>query len=305
MKSNWQYLLLAFILAVFSWHLVSGREKVDTWIQMPVEMVNVPQGYVVRQGMVNRIEVRIRGPRPMIRSIDMKNAFYPLNLSGLQLGVNILDFESANIPLSRAIEVMEIMPPRVELMVDRLVSRTVPVEADYEVQLHEDYELKRLVLNPDSVTLRGPQEVVDQVETLKTQPARVPEEKPTLWESPVGLVLPAEVEASPARVGLQMVFGEKTEEKTIQVPVRVPELEGRVARVKPSKIQLVLEMPVSLARDKNIAEKFRVMPEDLGLFEPGTYQLGYRVTIPPATVLIKTEPELITVTIEAEEAGKE
>lgn len=305
MKSNWQYLLLAFVLAVFSWYLVSGREKVDTWIEMPVEMVNAPQGYVVRQGMVNRIQVRIRGPRPMIRSIDMKNAFYPLNLSELQPGMNILDFESANIPLSRAIEVMEIMPPRVELLVDRLVSKTVPVAADYGVLLHEDYELKHLVLTPDSVNVRGPQEVVDQIETLKTQPARIPEEKPGMWEGTLGLELPSEVEASPARVTLHLVFGEKTEKKKVEVPVHLPELEGRRARVKPPKVRLELEMPVSMARSENITEMIRVVSEELGLFEPGTYQLGYRVVIPPDTVLLRSEPEQIEVSIEVEEAINE
>ncbi|HDQ39659.1 MAG TPA: YbbR-like domain-containing protein [Desulfonatronum sp.] len=299
MKSNWQYLALALALAVFTWHLVSGREKVDTWIQMPVEMVNAPQGYVVRQGMVNRIEVQVRGPRPMVRGIDMKNAIYPLNLTGLRPGVNVLEFEPGNIPLSRAIEIVEIVPPRVELVVDKLMTKEVPVEADYHVQLHEDFQLKQMVLKPEFVTIRGPQILVEPIETIKTQPVEVDEDHHHMWEAATGLVLPAEVEASPARVVLQLLFGEKMQEKWVEAEVRLPELEGRSVRAKPAKVRLLLLMPVSMARAKQL-EGVSAVPDDMGALEPGTHLLGYRVTIPAGSSLVQTEPEAIEVRIAEE-----
>ena len=36
MKPNWQYLALALALSLFCWYLVTGREKVDTWMTMPL-----------------------------------------------------------------------------------------------------------------------------------------------------------------------------------------------------------------------------------------------------------------------------
>lgn len=297
MKSNWQYLVLAFVLAIFSWHFVSGREKVDTWIQMPVEMVNAPQGYVVRQGMVSRIEVRVRGPRPMVRGIDMKNAVYPLNLAQLQPGLNVLDFEAGDIPLSRAIEVMEIVPPRVELVVDRLQSKVVPVQAHYEVQLDEDFELKQVLLKPDSITVRGPQEILDPVETVQTQKITVAEERPQIWEGVIGVVLPAEVEASPARVSAQLIFGEKVQEKWVEAIVQAPELEGRSVKVSPGKVRLLLQMPVSMVREGDYGDALYVTLEDMKLLGTDRYQLGYRVSIPPGSMLMQAEPELLEVTI--------
>lgn len=297
MKSNWQYLALAFVLAVFSWYLVSGREKVDTWIQMPVEMVNAPQGYVVRQGMVNRIEVRVRGPRPMIRSIDMKNAFYPLNLAGLQSGLNVFVFEAGNLPLSRAIEVVEIAPSRVELLVDQLTTKTVLVRGDYEVQLHEDYELKRMELSPATVTIRGPQAVVEPIEEVRNQTVKVDGNRLPQWEATTGLMLPAEVEASPANVVMKLFFGEKVQEKWVEATVRVPEIEGKSVKVKPAKVRLLLQMPVSMVREGLFSEKVGAVPKELDLLEPGTHHLGYRVTIPSGTFLMQTEPELIEVRI--------
>lgn len=297
MKNNWQYLALAFVLAVFSWYLVSGREKVDAWIQVPVEMVNAPQGYMVRQGMVNRIEVRVRGPRPMIRSIDMKNAFYPLNLAGLQSGLNVLVFEAGNLHLSRAIEVVEIAPSRVELLVDRLITKTVPVRGDYEVQLHEDYELKRMELSPAAVTVRGPEAVVEPMKEIRTQTVKVDGNRLPQWEATTGLILPGEVEALPASVAMQLFFGEKVQEKWVEATVRVPEIEGKSVKVKPAKVRLLLQMPVSMVREGLFSEKVSAVPKESNLLDPGTHHLGYRVTIPPGSFLMQTEPELIEVRI--------
>jgi len=47
MKPNWQYLALALALSLFCWYLVTGREKVDTWMTMRVEMAGAPEGLYV------------------------------------------------------------------------------------------------------------------------------------------------------------------------------------------------------------------------------------------------------------------
>jgi YbbR domain-containing protein len=308
MRTNWQYLILAFALAVFSWHLVSGREKVDTWIQVPVEMVNMPEGYIVRQGMVNRIEVRVRGPRPMLRTIDMRNAFYPLDLAGLQAGMNQLEFETRDINLSRAIEVVEIVPSRVELLVDRLMTKSVPVVKNLEVQLDEDFELRRFALRPPEVVVRGPQGMVEPVEEVTTQLVKVEEKRPGQLEVTVGLILPAEVEANPTRVTLALDFGEKTTDIELDREVQVMQPVGMVATLSPAKVQVHLNVPISKARDAEFAQQVRVVAGPLGELTPGEHDLGYRVELPSEAKLIRSEPESLQVTlkpVEPESDGQE
>ncbi|WP_045221097.1 CdaR family protein [Desulfonatronum thioautotrophicum] len=300
MRSNWQYLLLAFALAVFSWYLVSGREKVDTWIQVPVEMVNMPEGYVVRQGMVNRIDVRVRGPRPMVRTIDMRNAFYPLDLAGLQVGMNQLDFENRNLNLSRAIEVVEIVPSRVDLLVDQIITKRVPVQKQLEVELHEDFELRAYAVNPAEVTLRGPRVMVEPVDEVQTQPVLVEDDRPGRMERSTSLVLPPEVESSPSRVTLQLDFGEKLTEIDLEVRVTALRPTGMEMQLEPSTVQLTVQVPVSLAREADFAERVRIVAAHLGELPSGTHEVGYRVELPVGVMLLRAEPERIQVTLEVE-----
>ena len=303
LRANWQYLALAFALAMFSWHLVSGREKVDAWIQVPVEMVNMPEGYVVRQGMVNRIEVRVRGPRPMVRTIDMRNAFYPLDLAVLQVGLNQIDFETRNLNLSRAIEVVEIAPSRAELLVDRLMTKIVPVNKNVVVDLDEDFELRRFVVRPLGVTLRGPQEMVEPVEEVGTQPVKVEGDRPGLVEATVGLVLPSEVEATPSRVLVQLDFGEKRTEVSLDREIEAKRPSGMVMTLEPASIRLTLSVPVSLARDPGLEDQVQVIVAPLGELPVGEHEVGYRVELPAGVTLTQSEPERVRVALELEEAG--
>ncbi|SDB40016.1 YbbR-like protein [Desulfonatronum thiosulfatophilum] len=298
MRTNWQYLVLAFALALFSWHLVSGREKVDTWIQVPVEMVNMPQGFVVRQGMVHRIEVRVRGPRPMLRTIDMRNVFYPLDLAELQPGLNQLEFETRNISLSRAIEVVEISPSRAELLVDRLMTKNVPVVKQMETDLHEDYELKRAAVRPPAVVLRGPQAKVEEVDEIMTQPVTVEDDRPGKLEITVGLILPPEVEANPSRVSLQLDFGEKTTDISIEREVLVAQPAGMTVTVDPARIRLQLRAPLSMVREEKLVDAVWVTTSPLGELASGEHEVSYRVELPPGVVLLQGEPENVRVQIE-------
>ncbi len=299
MRTNWQYLALAFALAIFSWYLVSGREKVDAWIQVPVEMVNMPQGFVVRQGMVNRIEVRVRGPRPMVRAIDMRNAYYPLDLANLQAGVNLLDFETRSLNLSRAIEVVEIVPSRAELLVDRLMTKSVPVRKSVLVDLDDDFELHRDEVRPPVVTLRGPQEMVDPVEELETQPVKVEDSRPGQVEVTVGLILPAEVEASPSRVVVLLEYGEKQTEVSLEREIHAQRPTGMTMSLEPATIRLTLSVPVSLARDSDsgFEEQVRVVAAPLGELPVGEHEVGYRVELPSGVTLTGSQPEWVRVAL--------
>jgi YbbR domain-containing protein len=297
MRSNWQYLLLAFALAVFSWYLISGREKVDTWIQVPVEMVNVPEGYVVRQGMVSRIEVRVRGPRPILRTMDIRSAFYPLDLAELQTGMNVLEFEKRKIGLSRAIEVVEIQPSRVELLVDREVTKTVPVQMQFEVALHDDFELFEAILKPAEVKLRGPQTIVETVDEVQTQLVKVEENRPGQVETTVGLVLPAEVESEPGRVVMLLEFREKQTEVNVKAKVGVPELAGREVRLHPESVSMRLRLPVSLARNKSWLESIQAWPPALDDFLPGEHSGRWYVELPEDVVVLERDPDTVTVLI--------
>jgi len=128
---NWKDIAIALALAILTWYLLTGREKVEAWVDMSVEMTNAPEGLTIRKGLVSRIEVRVRGPKGLVRSLDRRKWTYSLDVSRLKVGENLVDIDRERIPLSMAYEVVEVKPSRLILTVDRVSKKEVPVIAEW------------------------------------------------------------------------------------------------------------------------------------------------------------------------------
>jgi len=300
MFSNWQYRILAVTLALLCWYLVTGREKVETWFEIPVELANMPRELGIRDGLKTRIDVRIRGSRSMVRALDPKNLAYLLDLSDLAKGENTIVFDSKNVPLSGAFEVTEIKPPRMTLHVDRLVEKKTPVKPVWEGRLDADYHLVEASSMPFRVTLRGPESVLGEMEDVSTLSLHVNSTTPDTMTSTVGLRLPQDVEAHPDKVDVTLVFAVKTKKVWVKVPVKaVPEKVKNVS-IQPRVVQLYVDVPVTLLRDRGFKETISVVLVLPTALSPGKHVLPYRVKLPEGCMLLKAVPEEVDVTLKSE-----
>lgn len=192
---NWQTMILALALAIFTWFLVTGREVVETWLEMPVVMTNPPEGMIIEDGLVDKIQVRLRGPKGLVDSLASQHLTYPLDVSKLRAGKQVMEIDSAKLPLTASYEVIEIKPNRLTLVVDRRISKKIPLESAWSGSLNPDYQLLEVITAPDLVEIRGP-----ETQLRKINKANVvleedfPNEVPRSWVEDVGLHLPENID---------------------------------------------------------------------------------------------------------------
>ena len=295
---NWQYQLLALLLALFTWYLISGRERVETWVEMPIELVNLPEELVIREGMVNRLEVRVRGPKSLVRALNTKDLAYTMDMGTLQQGRQTLALQPANVPISQALRVMEIRPSRVEIVVDRLMSKEVPVKVNWEADLDPAFQFLNARTVPNRVELEGPSTLVAPLDHVFTKPVTVKGNQPRQWQGTVGLDVSAEIEVRPATVQAELEFAPKTTTLWVKRPVEL--LGGPVSQtsVEPEAVRLHLELPLTLLDQENWRERITVtVPlDELG---PGVYQRAYEVDLPPDTRILGIKPDQLRVVIDA------
>lgn len=299
MRKNWQYLLLALFLAVSTWYLVTGREKVEVWVTVTVEMTNPPAGLTIRKGMINSIEVRVRGPKGLVRGLDAKRLSYPLDVRQLKVGENLIDIDPERMPFSRAFEVVEVKPNQMVLTVDRMAEKKVSVNVEWSGQVPAEYKLLSKSVTPDEVTLRGPEGVLKRISQAKAQAVvSYDDDPPESWEENVSLSLPPEVVADPGLVRVQLAFGAKTKEMWIKVPLEVRAPAGLKVRPSRDSVGLLVEGPVALLRNEEFKQNAAaVMAVDPSL-KPGKYELNYQVRgLPDKVRVLKRTPESVTVTI--------
>ena len=278
---NWLTVTLSIALAVFTWFLVTGREVVETWVDMPLVMVNPPEGLIIEDGLVDKIQVRLRGPKGLVGNLSSQNLTYPFDVGNLKIGEQTLEIETSRIPLSSTYEIIEVKPNRLKLMVDRRVSRKIFVEAAWAGDINPDYTLNEISASPDMVDIRGPETLVRKItKTRVVMQEDFPDDVPQSWAKDVALELPEEVEASPAQVHVEALFGPKTREVWVKVPLELNPPEGYKATVQQDYVRLLIEGPVFLFRDDAYRNEVSASVLFASQVASGRFDLEFDVVLP-------------------------
>lgn len=284
-------MLLAIALAIFTWFLVTGREVVETWLDMPVVMTNPPEGMVIEEGLVDKIQVRVRGPKGLVSSLATQNLSYPLDVSHLKVGTQVMDIDAAKLPLTAIYEVVEIKPKRLTLMIDRRISKKVALEPAWSGSLNSDYKLIDVKATPDLVEIRGPETKLRKITSAKVVLKEdFLDEVPATWAKDVGVEIDEEIEASPSQVRVEVQFGPKTSEIWVKLPLKVNLPSGFTASVATDFVRLHIEGPTFLFRDNEFRKKMEASLAFGGVITPGTFDLAYDLVLPEGCVLLEKKP---------------
>jgi hypothetical protein len=157
-----------------------------------------------------------------------------------------------SIPVPRGITVLRVQPASVILSLDKLIQKHFPVKPVISGKIAAGYVLKSMKMDPEVITITGPQTILSQLDELRThdivieglsesQQRQVPLKlKPEI----VDLIGETSVTAS-----LQVV--QETVRKTIyNVPV-VAIADGVQQQVLPGKVTVTANVPKSLVKEKN------------------------------------------------------
>jgi len=297
MKPNWQYLLLAFAMALFCWYLVTGRERVDTWMTMRVEMTGAPEGLYIKNGMVGSVEVLVRGPRGVARKLEENQLVYSLNLGKIVPGKNIILFDAKNVPMPKVYEVVEIRPSRLELEVEQRSVKTVPVKLVLRSGLPDGYAVFGAKAVPDTVRVTGPSSKLDKITEIRTQPITVPTPPPPRFEDRVPLDVPEELDVSPQAAQVSMGFAGKESEITLRAPLAIKKPKGRDVDVSPPAVTLRIKGPAAILSDKDFPGLVEASLELKSNIEPGKYEASYRVKMPQGCELVEAKPDKVALTV--------
>lgn len=217
MWNNWQYRALALLLAMTCWYVVSGQEKVESWLEVPLEFVNLPAQMEVSSGMVGKIQVRIRGTSNQVRSLTTSRLAYKLDLGHIQAGRNVIPLVPEGMAITSAVEVVEISPSRLELNADMIVSKRVPVELKWSGLPGEDMEFANATVQPTFVTVTGLASELEGVDRVTTVHVDVPADSALTAAGRARLVVPKDLQASVASVEYSMHFALITQELWVKL----------------------------------------------------------------------------------------
>ena len=272
--------------------------SVETEMLIPVIGDNVPSVLFVPDAQLEPVELRIRGPKSAIDAFRRLRPQYRLDLSNVIVGINSVPMLQSGVILPKGIEIVAIKPSILTIQVEKKITRNLPVKLAYEGQPSYRMVIGRIQLQPERITIQGPENQMSGLEEILTKPLLIDGQAES-FKTEVALDLPDGVDiAAPAEPILANISLEPriVQKELSELAVQAINTRHPV-RIEPGTIRMTVQGPVSVLETIRLKEDIRVYLDLEGL-DPGVYVRRAVITLPVHTTLVKASPELFTVTME-------
>jgi len=296
MTKNLGLKIISLAFAILLWFFVVGEEKAEVTISLPVELVNIPSNLVVANDVPSFIDVRVYGPRSLIRAVATQAISKVIDLKGSMPGRLLVHITPDSIPLPEGIRVMRIYPQNIEIELDHMLKKRVPVKPVLKGFPNRDFKVLRVTVDPPDVLLAGPEKELIGLKEVKTDTVYIGGATSKI-ERLVALDL-GRLHVSPLNPA------------TVRVVVEIGPIEGerRITHIPvkgfgkvrfsfwPKVVSAILKGPrVGLRRLEPRDILVEIDPRGL---KPGRHEVSPGVTVPKGFKLERIIPEKIHVTVE-------
>ena len=165
--------ILALLLAALLWFLVVGEERAEVGLTIPLELINIPRSLIVVNNITQGIDIRVNGPRSLVRSLTGRGLSKSLDLSNARAGTITFPISAEGIKLPRGVTITRIYPPHVVVALQKLGQKKIMIKARLTGKLPPGIEIESILVRPEELEVAGPEEVIREVETLSTKPIDV------------------------------------------------------------------------------------------------------------------------------------
>lgn len=277
------------------WLAVGGEERTETNLNIPLELVNLPSNLMVTSEVPSYIQVRVSGPRGLIRSLSQRRLTHSLDLADIKAGRQTFPLGVGSFNFPRGVQVTRVQPNPLILTFTPTVTRTLPVQPVFLGRPPEGFEVKSIKTRPAKVKVKGPERELDELKFLPTLPldltnltgAATLSTTLNFQDLHISMVeqvpILADIEVSPKT--LKRTFGD--------IPVVAQPLS---AKLSPERVAVTIEGP--WPQVKNLEAKDLKASVSTGGLTPGRYRLRVQVQLPEGLAVDKVSPQDLMARIE-------
>jgi len=259
--------LICLVIATALWFLNALGKNYSATITYPVKYINAPKNQFLADITPVKINIEADGQGFTLLRHKLLS-FSPITLDVMEITKNLesksgtYSVLSKNLigniaeQLNNDIKITSITPEILEIVLDSLISKTVPVELDINVDFVPQFNLKSAIAtNPEKVKITGPTFVLDKISAVKTKVNIINKLEASIRQE-IDLIHPGKTTISPGKVTL-IIEVEKYTEKELKIPIEIKNKPDKV-RIKLFPSEAKVLFTVGLSRFENIK------PSDFG-----------------------------------------
>lgn len=291
MRNNLSFKLLAILLALTVWFLAKQEEKpVQVSFFAPIIFTNLPP---MLQVAVNPTQVNVSATTSQRRSgaINPAEIRMVLNLDKARPGTYSYSVDADNLQTPVPLNVERIAPSQVELVIEELIERELPLQPRYSGQLSPGYLLEKIDIVPSTIRLRGPRRQLEPLDFVMTREIDLANLDSSI-DMLVQIDLPSQdfqvvnqgIDYYTARITVRALPVKK---RFDNVPIYFRNTEF-VSLINPSTFNLFLEGPPDVVNALTSSDVYGTL--DLREYVPGSYQITPKPVVPRQVTVLQQWP---------------
>ena len=247
---NWPYKIAALVLAVLLWLNVSAEQGDEFPLATAVQVEVQDTTWVAVEVNPSRVTTTFRGQRGLFLPEDPVIRQVIDSVTGPVMEIEVSPRMVRGFDRELNLSPVSVRPQTVEVRLEPRVTRRLPVEPRLELSAGSGYAVLRpVLLQPDSVTVRGAESEVGSLSSFPTEEASLEDLRRTVTRelqlrSPAGL---ENIGWEPASI-MATVEVDSLAERTVRRPLAVRGARAAGAAVTPDSVTVRLRGPSSVVR---------------------------------------------------------
>lgn len=170
LTENWTLKLISLVFALILWMFIMGERRLEVGYRVPLELQNIPHGLMIANEVASLVDVRISGPRTLLMKVSSNDVSIAVDLSDLQPGLTTFKRLEERLNLPSGLRVTRLSPSFIDLKLERVKSKQVPVKVVLAGEPLQGYQLSSIKAVPDQVVIEGAESEMKSVRQVTTEP---------------------------------------------------------------------------------------------------------------------------------------
>lgn len=170
-KQSLEFAIAGFVSLLFITGIwLSFTRGIDTYITMevPIEYTNSNQEVIVMDTSVKTVSLDLSGSGGLLKNLSSEQVKVGVDLGSGEIGKNVYNITDENITLPPGIFLRNTNPSSLDIVLDKLVQKSVPVQADWNGKSAEDILVSGVSFQPKVAIISGPSLLLNDISTVYT-----------------------------------------------------------------------------------------------------------------------------------------
>ncbi|MDX8395684.1 MAG: CdaR family protein [Mariprofundaceae bacterium] len=178
----------AVVIAIVLWLQVHGEGEGTLSMDAPLQVQGLSEPMMIVNDFPDTVRITVSGVQSRLHELRPQDVHVSIDASALTSPiVTDLALKADNVALPAGLKVEKILPDRIQLQIDRVVKRDVPVTPRFE--LPETWQVKGVVIEPAQMQLSGPEVWLEGLIEVQTAPIKL-DLQPGVFEVTVDIESP-------------------------------------------------------------------------------------------------------------------